>query len=606
MTTSKTNGAARAKRDGSTRQPTTLVNLNFSIGGKVNLDLFDRWMTEVLDIEIEKLPALPHLPNDIPQMATAFCWRQMHLYRAMMQLSAMPVFDLGRICGASRSQDREDHFRFEVRIASITNLPGVSYPRMFQKLAQLSGFMIANEITPDAREKVYNTIAANERFFRGSLTKDVTRLPILETAYEMGIPFEHAGRGVYQLGWGSKACMIDGSSTQDDPRLAFLLTKDKMVTSRLMRCAGLPAADSFIVSSAKEAQAAIARLGWPVVVKPAGMEGGAGITTRVDTPQKLSKAIAEAQKSVVKGQPASIMVERQHAGPCHRLLVYNDELMFAVKRSPPSVTGDGKHTVAQLVEQHNAAQMALPRWKRRPAIPIDAELEEVLAANGVALDAVPKMGAVVCLRYVESMRWGGQGEDVTAKVHPANRELARRCAALMKLRIAGIDMITEDISVPWYENDAIINEINYKPFFGNFHITRPYVRPFLEDLMGGDNGRIPAIAFVGGEKAMKCALAEQAKAAKKGANWVVTDGSRTLLPDGSEMHLVASDLAARARALTYDNKVEGMLLVVSDDALLSAGFVIDRLDRVVDCRTAKDGKEVGDEMLDFLEDLAAA
>lgn len=606
MTASKTHGATRAKRDGSTRQPTTLVNLNFSIGGKVNFDLFDRWMTEVLDIEIEKLPALSHLPNDIPQMATAFCWRQMHLYRAMMQLSAMPVFYLGRICGASRAQDREDHFRFEVRIPSITNLSDVSYPRMFQKLAQLSGFMLANDITPDAREKVYNTVVANERFFRGSLTKDVTRLPILETAYEMSIPFEHAGRGVYQLGWGSKACMIDGSSTQDDPRLAFLLTKDKMVTSRLMRCAGLPAADSFIVSSPNEAQAAVARLGWPVVVKPVGMEGGAGITTRVDTPQKLVKAIADAQNSVVKGHPASIMIERQHAGPCHRLLVYNDDLMFAVKRSPPSVTGDGKHTVAQLVEQHNAAQMALSRWKRRPAIPVDAELEVVLAASNLALDTVPKKGSEIHLRYVESMRWGGQGEDVTAKVHPANRELARRCASLVKLRMAGIDMITEDISAPWYENGAIINEINYKPFFGNFPITRPYVRPFLDGLMGGDNGRIPVIAFVGDEKAMKSALVEQANAAKNGENWIVTDESRTLLPDGSEMPLVAPGLAARGRALTYDRTVDSILLVVRDDALLRANLAFDRLDKVVDCRTAKRGEEIGDEVLVLLEDLAAA
>lgn len=605
MSAKKNGGEASAEQCGSTRQPTTLVNLNFSIRDEANLGLFDRWMTEVLEIEIEKLPKLSHLPDDIPQMATAFCWRQMHLYRAMMQLSAMPVFYLGRIRGACRAEGLEDHYRFEVRIASITNISGVSYPKIFQKLAQLSGFMFANEITQDGREKVYNTVVANERVFRGTLTKDATRLPILETAYEMGIPFEHAGRGVYQLGWGSKARMIDGSSTEDDPRLAFLLTKDKMVTSRLMRCAGLPAADSFIVSTPKEAQAAIGRLGWPVVVKPVGMEGGAGITTRIDTPQKLAKAIADAQKSVVRGEPASIMVERQHAGPCHRLFVYNGELMFAVKRSPPSVKGDGKHTVAQLVEQHNKAQTELPRWKRRPAIPLDVELNEVLAANGLLPDSVPKKGAEIHLRYVESMRWGGQGEDVTANVHPANRELARKCAGLMKLRIAGIDMITEDIAVPWYENGAIINEINYKPFFGNFHITRPYVRPFLEDLMGGHDGRIPVMAFIGGEKAIKSALAEQAKAAKKGENWAVTDECRTLLLDGREIYLAAQGLAARGRALTYDATVDGILLVVRDDALLSANLVFDRLDKVIDCRTVRDEAEVGDEVLALLEDLAA-
>src|SRR5690606_41152503 len=118
-------------------------------------------------------------------------------------------------------------------------------------------------------------------------------------------------------------------------------------------------------------------------------------------------------------------------------------------------------------------------WKRRPAIPVDAELEVVLAASNFALDTVPKKGSEIHLRYVESMRWGGQGEDVTAKVLPANRELDRRCASLVKLRMAGIDMITEDISAPWNENGAIIKESYYEPLCDNYAISRPHVRPFL-------------------------------------------------------------------------------------------------------------------------------
>jgi hypothetical protein len=132
------------------------------------------------------------------------------------------------------------------------------------------------------------------------------------------------------------------------------------------------------------------------------------------------------------------------------------------------------------------------------------------------------------------------------------------------------------------------------------------VRPFLEDLMDGHDGRVPVIAFIGGEKAMKSALAEQTKAAKSGQNYLVTDESRTLLPDGSDMPLVVGGLAARGRALTYDKTVDGILLVVRDNALLRANLVFDRIDKVVDCHAAKDGAEVGDEVLALLEDLAAA
>ena len=92
-----------------------------------------------------------------------------------------------------------------------------------------------------------------------------------------------------------------------------------------------------------------------------------------------------------------------------------------------------------------------------------------------------------------------------------------------------------------------INEINLKPFFGNYPITRPYVRPVLENLMQGSDGRIPVMVFVGNDEAWAAALAEQAKAAKMGASWIVTDPRRTLLSDGSELHFTVSGLAARAR-----------------------------------------------------------
>lgn len=57
--------------------------------------------------------------------------------------------------------------------------------------------------------------------------------------------------------------------------------------------------------------------------------------------------------------------------------------------------------------------------------------------------------------------------------------------------------------------------------------------------------------------------------------------------------------------MTYDKTVDGILLVVRDDTLLRANLMFDRLDKIVDCRTAKDGAEVGDEVLVLLEGLAA-
>src|SRR3546814_7760744 len=49
-----------------------------------------------------------------------------------------------------------------------------------------------------------------------------------------------------------------------------------------------------------------------------------------------------------------VIVERYIPGHDFRLLVVGNSLVAAARRDPPQVTGDGRHTVRELVEQVNA------------------------------------------------------------------------------------------------------------------------------------------------------------------------------------------------------------------------------------------------------------
>src|SRR5258708_31228661 len=83
----------------------------------------------------------------------------------------------------------------------------------------------------------------------------------------------------------------------------------------------------------------------PLVVKPAANTGGGvGVSTCVETPRQLLRAIAWA-----RAYGPRILIEGQIPGNCYRVLVMDGEVLDTVLRRPPSVRGDGISTVRQLI-----------------------------------------------------------------------------------------------------------------------------------------------------------------------------------------------------------------------------------------------------------------
>ena len=76
---------------------------------------------------------------------------------------------------------------------------------------------------------------------------------------------------------------------------------------------------------------------------------------------------------------------------------------------------------------------------------------------------IPGKEERVYLRENGNLSTGGTARDCTAEIHPVNSQLAVRAARLLGLDIAGIDMTTEDISVPMEDNNGAIIEINAAP-----------------------------------------------------------------------------------------------------------------------------------------------
>ena len=401
---------------------------------------------------------------------------------------------------------------------------------------------------------------------------------ILKAAYLAGIPAMHIAGTVYQLGWGAKARRVDRSITDHEGLIGARLTQNKVLTAQLLHQAGLPCAFHACVTDIEPARQAANSIGWPVVIKPADAERGEGVTVDVQ-PDQLATAFARA----VKASPAKrVLVERQVEGVCHRLFIAGGKLLYAVKRLPVGVYGDGQSRIAELVAAQAELWASKAPWERDHIPTLDALAHVELARQGLTTAHIPLDGSFVSLRRIETTASGGVDEDVTHLAHPENIRVAEAAARVAGLSVAGVDMISPDITKPWFENGAIINEVNYAPMLGEGLISRRHVGTYVERLVNG-NGRIPVAVFVGSEDAFERAQVQANLWHGQGLKAVITSHDQTFTAVGTTIIMPQVHLYDRVRALCLSPQTEALAIVVADDALVDTGLPLEGVDSVTFC-----------------------
>ena len=463
-------------------------------------------------------------------------------------------------------------------------LPQVDYldSRLYERALDLArGWVMDRAVTPFDPDQVS---ALQDAVWRGPVAAlmpmapgAASTFPVLQAAWQADVPLLHLNGGVFQLGWGSRARRLDRSTTDRDSAIGAKLTGDKNWTARVLRDAGLPAPIHALVDSPEQALAAAQAMGWPVVIKPLRCEGGDGVTVDIRHAAQVHLAMETARRA--GGSP--VLVEKQVPGLCHRVLVAFGAVLYVVRRGPLSVVGDGQRSIAALVQAAAERRARLAPWDRAEGdYVLDHLALETLSAAGHTADEVPAPGSTVALRPAESATWGRHDEDVTRQTHRDNADIAIRAARLLNLEVAGIDLVTTDISQPWHHNGAVINEVNFAPLLGGGETSRRHLPLFIQHLMGGSDGRLPVEAFVGGDGAVAAARERQKAHARAGHSAHIALADQIVLPDGQTRRLAVRGLAAHCRALVLDAAVTRIIVVVQDDECLGQPWLLDRLTAV--------------------------
>ena len=554
------------------------MRIHLNCPAPVDLDSIDDWLKSALEIGIAPCHCLVTQPVDSGhEQMTGLMWRILLLNSALLQAARIPAFDPGCVLRINRDGQSPSTWMATVAVAQIDHIPRQCYSIAGDGAAKLIQWMMGKPRTPENSAVLFDAVQKQvlQPLLRMAVAGKST-IPVLRAAYALDIPFCHLGAGVYQLGWGGKSRRMDRSTTEADSAIGSKLAQNKVWSANLLRMAGLPAPLHGVVATGEEAMRVARQLGWPVVVKPVDLDRGEGVTVGVTDGDQLLAAFETAK---VLSKVGDAIIERQVDGVCHRLFIADDKLLYAVKRLPKSIHGDGRQTVAELIHAANQIEDRRPPWLRSEHCPDDALACAAMAAAGFALDAIPAAGERVPLRNIESTAWGGFDEDVTDRIHPDNLDIALRAATLFGLHVAGIDIITPDIGKPWHENGAIINEVNFAPLFGGGEISRSYIPEFLARFMCGE-GRIPIEVIAGDDAALEVARARQEEFASRQTLCFVTSHEISLAPSGDEMSFPFNSLYQRCKALLMDRRVEALILAIQTDELLRTGLPVNRIDRI--------------------------
>ena len=279
---------------------------------------------------------------------------------------------------------------------------------------------------------------------------------IVNAAEERGIPSIRLSEGnLVQLGYGAKQRRIWTAETDQTSAIAETISRDKDLTKSLLRSAGVPTPQGRTVTSPDDAWEAAQDIGLPVVVKPIDGNHGRGVFINLYTQQEIGAAYA-----VAIDEGSEVLVERHIVGDEHRLLVVGNKVVAAAKGETVWVTGDGKHTVHELIQIQINSDPRRGTAEECPLNPvrIDSAVELELARQQLTGDSIPTADQKVLIQSN-----GNVAFDVTDLVHPDVAHQVALAARVVGLEIAGVDLVAQDISRPMAEQNAAIVEVNAGP-----------------------------------------------------------------------------------------------------------------------------------------------
>lgn len=217
-----------------------------------------------------------------------------------------------------------------------------------------------------------------------------------------------------------------------------------------------------------------------IVIKPSDGSHGDGVTTNITNQAQLEVALKNAM-SVSRSK--NILLQQQITGHDIRVLMIDGKLAAAAIRTPANITGDGKSSIAELIDIENSSEL------RGTGYRTSLNVISTQVANDFFDDEIhtifPEHGENVQVAGTANIGTGGTATDITDELPDAIIQQSVRLLDELSLQCGGVDFIAADIQDA---SSYYFIEVNASPSFG-LHMkptigkSRPVHKLFVDMLL---------------------------------------------------------------------------------------------------------------------------
>lgn len=292
-----------------------------------------------------------------------------------------------------------------------------------------------------------------------------------EASQETGASYKKLEYGFAEISRNGKKTIVVDSLTAIDNQITHRILSNKPLCHYLLIEAKVAVPTHLIFNSFNDfsrIEKFLTSAPCDIVIKPAiGTGGGTGVTTNVQTIPQLRKAIAYASIGHM-----TLIAEHMIPGECYRFLYLDGELLDAVVRRPPSIVGDGKSTINELIKLDTIQRYDKDNVLAFGEIKRDLDFYSTLGSQGLNVRSIPKQGQKVILKTAVNDGSASDTESVKSQVCPALIEEGARASAALGIRLSGVDILTNDLSVSLAESGGVVLEVNTTPGLHLHYLTR--------------------------------------------------------------------------------------------------------------------------------------
>ena len=329
------------------------------------------------------------------------------------------------------------------------------------------------------------------------------------------LALDHDGndKDLLQLGFGTRQRRIDGTTVMESSHIGIDISCSKRRTQALLNETGFPVPEQRVVSTVSEAIQNARQMRYPVVLKAEIGTKGERVFADLRNDNELAQAFEQLQTLLRPFRmPVDILLEKHVHGRVYRIEIVAGRFFDAYEMIPAAVFGDGVHTIRELVARENANPNRQDQGHLKAKyckLKIETAERLMLQKQGLTADAIPAKGH--CVRLSANSNWsaGGTFRRISEHAHEDNIRIAERAAALMKIHIAGIDLISEDIGRSFLETPLTLIEVNHSPYIASFTDdetgeTLDNGPRLLERLAEGlEYGQVPIITVTASEQSSR-------------------------------------------------------------------------------------------------------